>query len=439
MNPSRLRSSLPLLFGLDARNRLLVSLAVEGAAHKRALSKRTGIDHRQLCNIVTHFQKIGVVEVKRGYAAPVFLREFFASRELESLLLRLGGVKPHPLSRNDRHVPKQIDLLFGGRTRTAILMHLAVLGPVLQQDLARLIGADPRGVKHASEHLRRERVVNVSVNGRERTFELNAEFEAAEELRALLSAIAARLLNVESLRAMHREIVERRAEAARPSDTPHMVERLLPFGKTEQSRLLIEIARRDVATTGDLAVATGWSYDCVSGVGESLLRHRLIQRRTIGSGPQRKQWIALDPRHPLHGALRQFARVVAGKPVSRKGPRPANFPELGPTYTDGEIPRCLPGERTSNGIMLQIARARFHTDERRIVQGMGDARWRIRRWLHLLHGAGLIVYDARSGDIQMNRDQLGAPEIRALLAVARKFAGEGAANGRHECRRARGP
>jgi predicted transcriptional regulator len=80
--------------------------------------------------------------------------------------------------------------VFGTRTRTNILVLLAVLEESHAAELARIIGVRLYTVQNALETLEQTGMVAGAIAGRERRVRLNPRFFARDELRALLDKLA---------------------------------------------------------------------------------------------------------------------------------------------------------------------------------------------------------------------------------------------------------
>jgi DNA-binding MarR family transcriptional regulator len=399
------------------------------------LAKRLKIGYSSIHVVLKHFTQMGVIVVGRGYAAPITLAPWFAAPELEAVLCKIEGWPcPKNTARNDV-APHNIDRLFGGRSRSRLLMLLACLGPLSLRDLARLIGVTHASATHAARHLHAERIIELRAEGGSIMASLDPTFAAADELRTLLQVMASRTMDVATVRHLHHEMVRQRAEHPRRTDTPALAERLLPFGQPEQSKLLLEIGRRTACTISELAEALRYTHSQVRGVMQSLQRHRLVISITVGSARKRKRWIALDPRHPLHDALRSFSQAAGGKPVALKATPPGGFPPIGPRYAIGEVPVCLPGDEVPNNMLIALARRRFEASERDLGRDVGQPRRRIRKWLRAFHGAGLVTYSPGAGGmrVELNRALPAYAQVRRVLEAASEFLALHGGNGQHHC------
>ncbi len=437
------RRRLPELFGQQARNRYLVSVAVEGSAPVRAIARRTGLDSGHGFLITKHFKDIGILERSENV---VGLRSFFAAEELEALLYKLSGSKKHRFFlKNDDYIPAGLDALLGGRVRTRVLVLLSSIGEMTGKDLARLSNVSHGSVRHAIAHFARERIVNVIKNGAEKAASLSSDFEAANELRLLTIRIGEQLYDLTALRAMYNEMIEGRARRRLRSNTPDLMERLLPFGYPDQSRALVEIARRDVVNFGELERALGWNQSRTRAAVKSLDAHALVVTQIFGSGPLKKRWLALNPRHPLRAPLRDYAVALCGTRILHDGPRPIGFPQIGQRYKPGEIPACLIGEETPNRIMLALGRA-ANLDERSLCRELyatsGVPRRTVRKWVFRLHGSGLILCKESQGTMMVciNPTLQQIKALGAVLQAANQFLEQHGSDGKHQCasRRKRG-
>lgn len=80
--------------------------------------------------------------------------------------------------------------VFGTRTRSNVLVLIAMLGESHASELARLLGKRLYTVQNALDTLEQAGLVVGIVEGRERRVRLNARFYARDELRALLDKMA---------------------------------------------------------------------------------------------------------------------------------------------------------------------------------------------------------------------------------------------------------
>lgn len=435
-SPRRKRTALPLLFGQSLRTQVLVALAVTGRAIGAEITRVVGATDRG--PVYTHLRRLVADGIVRHNADATFeLRSWFASEELHALLRKVASKNAGAAPPNSNFVPPAIGALFGGRPRTEILAALAALGPIQSNDLARLAGVRDGTVRHALEHLRGEGVVT---SRREPPYVfvlLNEDFSANRQLHALALRIAEHLYDVAALRQRQIEIdAARRSQLAR-SDLPTDMERYVPFGDATQRKMLLEIARRDVVSRPRLAALLQTSPDSVKGVLESLLRHQLVTTTTVGSGPQRRMWVALDPRHPLTEALRDLAQTLTGKiMVETDTRRPPDFPRVGAPYARGDIPACLPGEELPNHVMLTLNRGE-PVDER-VIRGItGLYRPRIREILAQFVGRGLVKLIPVKGRLQAQivRDEPWSEPVLRLTRDAERFIREhyGGMSPRHRC------
>lgn len=386
--------------------------------------------------ITKHFQDIGILE--RGQNS-VGLRSFFAVEELSALLRKLSGNKNDRSSlKNDDYIPARIDSLLGGRVRTRVLVLLSSIGTMTEKDLARLSTLPHGSVRHAIAHFAREGIVDIVKDGSENVVSLNIDFEAANELRLLTIRIGERLYDLTELRAMYNEMSEVRARRRLRSDTPDLIERLLPFGYPDQSRALVEIARRDVVNFGELERALGWNQSRTRAAVQSLDAHALVVTQLFGSGPLKKRWISLNPRHPLHAPLRDYAVALCRTRILHDAPRPIGFPQVGQRYKPGEIPACLIGEETPNRIMLALGRAP-NLDARYLCRELyatsGVPRRTVRRWLFRLHESGLILCKESEGTMMVciNPTLQQIKALGAVLQAANRFLEQHGSDGEHQC------
>jgi len=80
--------------------------------------------------------------------------------------------------------------LFGSRTRTSVLILLALLEESYPSELARLLDARPYTIQTMVDALEKEGVVASRTLGRTRRIVLDPRYRAASELRALLQKLA---------------------------------------------------------------------------------------------------------------------------------------------------------------------------------------------------------------------------------------------------------
>ncbi len=421
-----------LLFGLHNRNLWLQALATGGSVGPRELARRAGIEYSHAHGIAAYFIKVGIVE--RAADGSLHLRRFFACEELGNLF---AAIFCQPVSSpvNNDHYELSLLRIFGGRPRTLALTVLAVLGSLSEKDIALFAGVAHSTVRHVVKHFETQGIMHIESHAQERIVSLNPRFIAYNELRDFCCRLAEHVFDVSAIRALQAEIIEERASQTRETDTPNRIEGLLPFGLPEQSRLLIEITRRDIVNLGELTRLLGWSRSGVRATLQSLVTHRLVTTRVTGSGRGKKRWASLDPRHPLYRALRAYIfSLVAPAKYTGFQPRPAAFPAVGPVYRRGEAPACLIGGEIPNRIMLAVRNAQG-IDERELVQRLGISRARLRRWLYNLQGAGLIVYEARpSGTcVRLDVTRQNSNKLQVLLTAAERFISDFGGSGMHEC------
>jgi hypothetical protein len=437
-SPKRLRSDLPALFGQDGRNRFLALLATEGKTRPQLASNILKIDRGQTWRIMEHFRNLGIVE--KDVDGIARFASFRGSAALVALLQAMAGARIENGPPDEERTVHGVPLLFGGRNRTLILTLLSVLGPLSTTNIVKYAKVEFRAASHAVDHLIRERILAVSDDGSGTQL---VQFDATSSwhgcLVNLCDKIASDVLDVSAVRAFREATAVARLGSNDSTTLPYLAERLMPFGLEQQSRALLEIARRDVVTRGHLANSLGWTEYAVRGATVSLERHSLIVKKVEGKGHHRRCWLALDPRHPLTPALRRFAQRLGGK-QSWVGPAPAAFPPLGPMYRAGEIPACLIGEDNPNLLMVHILRLQSEreADLLKSVRPYGMPRRFARKWLHRLHQRGLIDYH-RSGStmtVSLKTDMPGFAEWKRLLEDACRFieTHRGAPNPKHMCR-----
>lgn len=80
--------------------------------------------------------------------------------------------------------------IFGNRTRTGVLLALALLEESHASELGRVLGLEPSTVQHAVRTLEQDSLIAGRLEGRTRRLRLNPGFFARDELRALLLKIA---------------------------------------------------------------------------------------------------------------------------------------------------------------------------------------------------------------------------------------------------------
>jgi hypothetical protein len=80
---------------------------------------------------------------------------------------------------------------FGGRTRTRVLIVLALLETSYPRELSRLLAAPVSGVRKALAGLERDGLVSGRLLGRTREVRLNPVYFARQELAAYLARLAA--------------------------------------------------------------------------------------------------------------------------------------------------------------------------------------------------------------------------------------------------------
>lgn len=438
--PKRLRSALPQLFGHDNQNRILCLLAVDGPLTSPEVSRRLNLDRGETWRQLDLLRSRGLVEWTAPGAAS--LAAFFASDALHALLRKIGDASVGLLPAANDRVPREINLLFGSERRTTVLCALAVLQPIDVIDLSLLTRIEYSTVVHAVRHFVRERVVHMHKDRGRTSVELDRDFFAHKQLERLCETVAPKILKVAALKRYRAEIEQERSAAGERSRLPYGAEQYLPFGASAQARVLLEIANIDVTTSGRLAKRLGWTHCRLRGAVASLIAHRLVAVKAVGSGPQRKRWLALDPRHPLHDALRQFAADVVGPMQRFGGNRPARFPEVGRAYRAGEMPLCLIGEEVPNAIMLALLK-RASMTPREIAKAIGRPVHKTLIWLRRMNGVGTVRFEKREGTMRawLDPDAPHAKAIRRLLAAALDFitAFRGKIETRHECMDARFP
>ena len=420
-SPGRTRTTLPLLFGKSLRNRVLVAVALKRPIRIARLSDYLKVDASQVTRAISDLVRSGLL--CRTAEGAVDLASFCAAEELFALLRRLGDAAGGDAPRNNGTVPRQIDSIFGGKPRTGVVLALSVLGRIHEGDVARLLGIAHGSVRHAVQHLASEGIVRTI---RESPFvfvELNGDFIAAKQLRALAQAIAAQVYDIAALRRLQEEIERERLAMNCPSDAPLGLERLVPFGDPSQRQLLLEIARRDVVSRPRLATLLRRTPDSVKGVLESLLRHKLVTTTVVGSGPQRRTWVALNMRHPLAAAIRDLAVSLSGALiVEHDARRPTGFPPIEISYKVGEVPACLPGEEATNAVVLSLRRG-DPLDEKQIKSFTGVSKPHVVRILADLQGRGLVRLSGHGGRYRaaIASDQPWSHAVLRLLQEAETF------------------
>lgn len=434
-SPGRTRTTLPLLFGQSLRNRVLVAVALKRPIRIARVSEYLKIGPGQISRAISDLVRAGMLT--RTPHGAVDLASFCASEELYALLRRLGGVQTASAPLNNDVVPARIDSVFGGKPRTGVVMVLSVLGRIHEGDIARLLGISHGSVRHAVQHLASEGIIRTT---RESPFvfvELNCDFIAAKQLQAFAKALAARIYDVPALRRLQEDIERERLAVDAPSDAPLGLERLIPFGDASQRQMLLEIARRDVVSRPRLATLLQRTPDSVKGVLESLLRHKLVASTVVGSGPQRRTWVALDPRHPLTPAIRGLAMALSGTLIVEGDPRrPGGFPRIEAPYTIGEVPSCLPGEEFPNAVALALNRGE-PLDEKQIKSLTGVPKPQVVRILAELQGRGLVQLSRHRGRYRASvvHDKPWSHAVLHLLREAETFIRThyGGMNPRHKC------
>jgi DNA-binding transcriptional ArsR family regulator len=79
---------------------------------------------------------------------------------------------------------------FGGRTRTRILVALALIGSSFPRELSRVLTAPVSAVSRALCGLERDALVAGRLTGRTRVYTLNPAYFARQELQAYLARLA---------------------------------------------------------------------------------------------------------------------------------------------------------------------------------------------------------------------------------------------------------
>jgi hypothetical protein len=422
-SPRRLRSGLPELFGQDRRTRFLALLATHGPTRPQWVANNLKMERGHAWYLVDHYRRAGILA--KAEDGTYWLAPFRGIGAMYALLRKLtASTQRWPVSEGSRAV-SGVPVLLGGPNRTKLLVMLTALGSLSYVDMAKLTGISRESVKHAVDHFVREGIARRHSDGETVMVSLNADFEAAAELEALCRAICDDVIDVRVAQAYQAALEAARRQEHSPSALPDQIERLLPFGFPQQSRLLLEIATRGCTTYGRLARVLGTTVDSVKGAASSLERHRLVAAKTVGSGYRAKRWIALDPRHPLTPAVRSFAAAVTETQGVKNVVGPPSFPPLGPTYRPGEVPTCLIGEDAPNLLLLTISKAGAITERDLVdaVRKFGVPRRRVRKWLKTLHSEGLVSRDERNPrtEIRIETSPPYGPAVVRLLKGAGEF------------------
>jgi DNA-binding transcriptional ArsR family regulator len=78
---------------------------------------------------------------------------------------------------------------FGSQTRTRLLLSLELLGQSYARELARLLRVSLSVVQKALVSLERDGLISGRLVGRTRLFQINPQYFAAEQLRALIARL----------------------------------------------------------------------------------------------------------------------------------------------------------------------------------------------------------------------------------------------------------
>ena len=425
---TKLTRSLPRLFGHEARNRVLVSLALNGPVPKRRLAESLDTGYSVIYAVLQHYHDLGVADNIAEHGRSVGLTSWFAAPALEALLYKLAGTRRQVRIKSSSRSPHRISELFGGRNRTRILMLLASVGATPAPIVARLAGLTNASAHNAISHLVREHIVQTEGT----LTSLDPSFRAAKELRRLLERMAAQLLNLGRVHSTRERLLNARTrKPRRVFQAP--TRQSLPFGNQRQGRLLLEIARRDIATVSELAKALDWSGAQVSAVAQSLERHYLLASMTTGSSRNRTRWLALNPRHPLRPPLQLFA---SSERAGSKRLRPrvnGQFPVNAPLYRPGEIPACLPGDEVPNNLLIALTRRGGLSTDRQLAQDVGQSRGYIMTSLLQLERQQLIRLHKKIDGFVIDVNPVERSQTWTLLRAASEFLERYGGNGQHRC------
>jgi len=89
--------------------------------------------------------------------------------------------------------------LFGSRTKTSVLVLLALLNESYAAEIAKMLGVQPSAIKKIVDALEMESVISGRLVGRTRVLSLNPCYEAAAEVKALLWKIGERDFELQKL------------------------------------------------------------------------------------------------------------------------------------------------------------------------------------------------------------------------------------------------
>lgn len=201
--PKKPKTELPHLFGRGGRDRILMSLAVNGPMTVREVGRATNIDSRKAFDMVARLLESGLV-VKRdrhgGRKYVAINRNFPAWAELMNLLEAIDARFPvkrveviakrwHLQEDYSKYPSTRFDGIFQATNRSRILLLIAAAGESVEKDIYGLLGLNMVSAMYAINHWQRERIIRSRYVGQCRMLSMDPGWFAAHELRMFLSAL----------------------------------------------------------------------------------------------------------------------------------------------------------------------------------------------------------------------------------------------------------
>ena len=218
------KTELPHLFGRGGRDRILLSLAVNGAMTVREVGRATSIDSHKAWSMVERMVPTGII-VKRdrpgGRKYVAINRLFPAWQELMNLLEAIDAKFPvarvsvpatrwHLWNEDEEYPSPRLDGIFHAANRSRILLLVASAGEAIEKDIYMLLGINMVSAMYAMNHWQREGILRSRYDGGIRFLSLDPTWFAEHELRMLLGALTIDNLEYLSLGRIARERAEHR-------------------------------------------------------------------------------------------------------------------------------------------------------------------------------------------------------------------------------------
>jgi DNA-binding IclR family transcriptional regulator len=275
------------------------------------------MDCRRAWDIVEHFIECGVVAKRErdgGYLTVALEPRYPAYEQLRRLLRALGvepdgeRVKRWGFPKNA--LPANLKPLFGTPKRTNVLLCLASVGTATLTDIRKIVRASEQTVDRAIRLFVQAGIVSRLDDGggpRPHTLMLNDRWPAAQELRALLLAVARirpQYRNVARLK--HRESVRRKVETqrrARPADGP---EAFMPFVSPAFARTALVLADGPIRIA-DLQAGLDIGFDSA----RKTVRRMEVAGLVVTARKWKDLWVSSASGDSLCDAFFVYAMAVA--------------------------------------------------------------------------------------------------------------------------------